>query len=59
VLWASGDDLPGLYGDVLAVWRGWAADRLEGGAITSGHHMAEEAPEELATALRGFWAGVA
>jgi len=58
VLWASGDDLPGLYGDVLGVWRGWAADRLEGGAIASGHHIAEEAPEELAAALRGFWVSV-
>src|SRR5919205_118608 len=26
VLWAKGDDLPYLYGDVLAVWRAWAPD---------------------------------
>lgn len=45
-----------LYGDVLDVWRDWAGDRLEGGPIDSGHHMAEEAPEELAGALRAFWA---
>jgi haloacetate dehalogenase len=55
VLWATGDDLPELYGDVLEVWRGWAGD-LRGGAIDSGHHMAEDAPEELAARLREFLA---
>ena len=55
VLWATGDDLPDLYGDVLAVWRPWAAD-LRGWAIDSGHHMAEEGPEALITALRAFLA---
>jgi haloacetate dehalogenase len=38
---------PALYGDVLAVWRPWTAD-LRGQGINSGHHMADEAPEELA-----------
>ena len=46
-----------LYGDVLGVWRGWADD-LRGGEIDSGHHMAEEAPEQLAAALGGFLAEV-
>jgi haloacetate dehalogenase len=55
VLWATGDDLPELYGDVLEVWRDWAGD-LRGGAIDSGHHMAEDAPEELAARLREFLA---
>ncbi|MGW5664313.1 hypothetical protein ACWEWG_30265 [Streptomyces sp. NPDC003758] len=55
VLWATRDDMAELYGDVLGVWRGWAGDRLEGGPIDSGHHMAEEAPEALVTALRAFW----
>ena len=55
VLWATGDDLPDLYGDVLEVWRPWAGD-LRGGAIDSGHHMAEDAPEELAARLREFLA---
>ena len=44
-----------LYGDALAVWRDWAGD-AGGAPIDSGHHMAEEAPETLADALRGFWA---
>jgi haloacetate dehalogenase len=53
VAWATGDDLPTLYGDVLAVWREWADD-LRGAAIDSGHHMAEEKPAELAALLRSF-----
>jgi haloacetate dehalogenase len=52
-LWSLKDDLEDLYGDVLGVWRPWAPD-LRGGGIDSGHHMAEEAPEELATALLQF-----
>jgi haloacetate dehalogenase len=39
-----------LYGDVLEVWRPWTTG-LSGGVIDSGHHMAEEAPDELARAL--------
>jgi haloacetate dehalogenase len=52
-LWSEGDDLPELYGDVLDVWKPWAPDR-RGHAIDSGHHMAEEAPEAVARALRSF-----
>jgi haloacetate dehalogenase len=53
VLWATHDDLPELYGDVLAVWRDWAV-AVRGGPLDSGHHMAEEVPGELADALRAF-----
>ena len=53
VLWSTRDDLVELYGDVLAVWAPWATD-LRGSSIDSGHHMAEEAPEELAAALADF-----
>jgi haloacetate dehalogenase len=53
VLWSRHDDMADLYGDVLGVWRAWADD-LRGGEIDSGHHMAEEAPEQLAAALAGF-----
>lgn len=55
VLWATRDDMADLYGDVLGIWRDWAVDRLDGGPIASGHHIAEEAPEVLVTALREFW----
>jgi haloacetate dehalogenase len=53
VAWSTADDLQELYGDVLAVWRPWASD-LRGVAIASGHHMAEEAPDQLAAALSAF-----
>ena len=55
-LWSLKDDLEKLYGDVLAVWRPWAPD-LRGHGIESGHHMAEDAPEELADALLRFLDG--
>jgi haloacetate dehalogenase len=58
VLWATGDDLADLYGDVLAVWRPWAED-LRGRPFPSGHHMAEEAPGALAAELLAFLAGTA
>jgi haloacetate dehalogenase len=52
-LWSLRDDLEALYGDVLAVWRPWAP-RVTGHGIESGHHMAEEAPGDLARALVAF-----
>jgi haloacetate dehalogenase len=55
VLWSTRDDMEALYGDVLAVWRPWAPD-LRGGPIESGHHMAEDAPEQLAATLADFLA---
>ena len=56
LLWAAKDDLEDLYGDPLQVWRAWAGD-LRGRALDCGHHLAEEAPEELAAELRAFLAG--
>lgn len=57
VAWSARDDLEELYGDPLAVWReGWADD-VRGARIDSGHHMAEEAPEQLAGVLREFLSG--
>jgi len=53
VVWAARDDLEELYGDPLSVWRGWADD-LRGVRLDSGHHMAEEVPDELAATLLGF-----
>jgi haloacetate dehalogenase len=49
------DDLEDLYGDPRAVWRAWSDD-VTGRRIPSGHHMAEEAPEAVAAALRPFLA---
>jgi haloacetate dehalogenase len=55
LLWAAYDDLADLYGDPLEVWRAWAP-RIGGRALASGHHLAEEVPEELAAALADFFA---
>ncbi|MBA2893978.1 alpha/beta fold hydrolase [Nonomuraea soli] len=57
VLWSQRDDLEELYGDPLRIWRDWAAD-VRGHGIDCGHHMAEEAPGELAAALAEFLKGV-
>ena len=51
--WSLKDDMETLYGDVLAVWKPWASN-LQGFSINCGHHMAEEAPEELAEHLASF-----
>jgi haloacetate dehalogenase len=52
-LWARRDDLETIYGDVAEVWRPWAGD-LTVEPFDSGHHMAEEAPEQLAGRLAAF-----
>ncbi|WP_250904181.1 alpha/beta hydrolase [Actinomadura sp. NEAU-AAG7] len=56
VMWSTLDDLEQLYGDPVAIWRDWAGD-VEGTPIESGHHMAEEAPAEVAAAIGGFLDG--
>lgn len=57
VLWSQLDDLVELYGDVLAIWQPWANLSVTGHPINSGHHMAEEAPDEVAAALLKFFKG--
>lgn len=54
--WSLQDDLEELYGDVLAVWKPWTRD-LQRFSIDCGHHMAEEAPDELASQLLKFFQG--
>ena len=53
-LYSTRDDMERIYGDPVAVWRPWVSGSLTGRAIESGHHQAEEAPEELAAALLDF-----
>ncbi len=50
---AANDDLAELYDDPLAIWRSWADD-ARGQTLPCGHHMAEEAPDELAALLLDF-----
>jgi haloacetate dehalogenase len=54
-LWAAKDDMEDLYGDPLAIWRDWADD-VRGQSVDCGHHIAEEAPAELAALLAAFFA---
>ncbi len=54
-LWSTRDDMESLYGDPLAVWAAWADD-LRGHPIESGHHVAEENPDDLTAALHAFLA---
>ena len=56
MLWSSRDDLEELFGDPLAIWAEWTTDLRGGRPIDSGHHMAEDAPEELAAELGRFLA---
>jgi haloacetate dehalogenase len=53
ILWSLRDDLELLYGDVLAVWEPWTTTR-RGRGLDCGHHMAEEAPDELASEILTF-----
>ncbi len=53
VLWATKDDMEDLYGDPLEAWRDWAVD-LRGASMDCGHHIAEEAPDALASELFAF-----
>ncbi|MDQ3104144.1 MAG: alpha/beta hydrolase [Actinomycetota bacterium] len=53
-LWSTRADLEDLYGDPLVIWRDWA-DNVTGHGIDSGHHIAEQAPDELTTALSSFF----
>ena len=55
-LWAARDDMEDLYGDPLEIWRDWADD-VRGLSIDCGHHIAEEAPGELAGYLAAFFGG--
>ena len=54
VLWALRDDLEELHGDPRDIWANWAVD-VRGHGIDSGHHMAEEAPADVAAALAAFF----
>ena len=57
VAWSRHDDMELLYNDPASIWAPWCARPVQRAVIDSGHHMAEEAPEELAEHLRSFLAG--
>lgn len=53
LLTSTEDDID-IHGDPAMIWRSWVAGALSSAPIHSGHHQAEEAPEELAGALLEF-----
>jgi haloacetate dehalogenase len=53
LLAATEDDID-IHGDPAAIWRSWVAADLFSAPIHSGHHQAEEAPDELLEALIPF-----
>ena len=53
LLAATEDDID-IHGDPEAIWRAWVAGQLRTAPIHSGHHQAEQAPDELARALIDF-----
>ena len=58
VAWSTRDDMETLYGEPTEIWRPWCSGDLTSGTVQSGHHMAEENPEQLTTLLQHFLAAV-
>jgi haloacetate dehalogenase len=54
LLLASSEDDIDIHGDPEEIWRPWVAAELHSVVIQSGHHQAEQAPEDLAQALIEF-----
>ena len=52
-LWGAKGKIATWY-DALAIWRDYAAGPVEGGAVASGHYLAEETPEEVLGRLATF-----
>jgi len=56
VLWGRKAKIQAWY-DALAVWRQYCAAEVSGGAVDSGHYLAEEAPREVLARLLPFLSG--
>jgi haloacetate dehalogenase len=58
VAWSVHDDIEDLYGDPVAIWRSWVSGPITSARIDSGHHMAEENPDQLARVVAEFVGGL-
>jgi haloacetate dehalogenase len=54
VLWGAKGKIARWY-DALAIWRQYCAVEVTGGAVQSGHYLAEEAPGEVLERLEAFF----
>ena len=54
VAWSTRDDMETLYGDPTEIWRSWCSGNLRSGRVDSGHHLAEENPQQLTALLEDF-----
>lgn len=54
VLWGAKGKIEAWY-NALAVWRAYCGGEISGGALPTGHYLAEEAPEALAERLETFF----
>ena len=52
--WSIQDDLEDLHGDPVAIWSSWISGPVTSARIDSGHHMAEDNPEQLASVITHF-----
>lgn len=54
VVWGTKSHTGRVYGDVLDIWRNYAED-VQGGPISCGHYVQEEAPREILKWLLDFF----
>jgi haloacetate dehalogenase len=54
VVWGTKSHSGRVYGDVVDIWRNYAED-VQGGPISCGHYVQEEAPRETLARLRDFF----
>jgi haloacetate dehalogenase len=54
IAWSIHDDMESLYGQPDAIWRPWVAGPLSTARVDSGHHMAEDNPDQLVEILLDF-----
>ena len=54
VAWSVHDDLEDLHGNPVEIWRRWATGPITSGRVDSGHHMAEENPDQVADMVAAF-----
>jgi haloacetate dehalogenase len=55
VLWGAKAKIAAWY-DALAIWRAYCAAEVSGGAVASGHYLAEEAPQAVLERFEAFFA---